>query len=126
MDDDKILAVLERLEVGQHELRHHVDQRFQRLEDQMVGLERGIVGLSGRMRSLEERVSGLENRMTGLEHRMTGFDQRLDQFRVVVMDRFGKLEDRSTGVLDNISVNLGAVGHVRRRQENDREEMRMQ
>ena len=96
MDEDKVLAVLERLEVGQRDLARTVTEQFQRVDERLQQVDR----------------------------RFERFDQRLDQFRVVAMDRFEKIEDRLTSMLGDMTVNFGAVTHMSHRQDNDREEMR--
>ena len=99
MDEDRVLAALERLELGQR----NTTERLQRMD---------------------ERLDRIDERLDRIDERYHRSDERLVQFRVAVMDRFETMEDRLTRMLDDIGVNMGAVTHVRQRQDHDREEMR--
>ena len=107
MDDNRVLAALERLEAGQHELAQRFEQMDRRFEQ-----------IDSRFERVDERFSRMDAAMLQLR------EEVLD-FRVVVMTRFERMEDRQTATATDITVNMAAAAQAMRRQENDREELRL-
>jgi chromosome segregation ATPase len=56
----------------------NVNERFERLESRMDGLENRMDRLEDRMDGLENRMDRLENRMDGLENRMDKLETKMD------------------------------------------------
>ncbi len=95
MDEDRILAALTRLESGQPDLQRD-----------MASLKTDLAAFKA---SVDGRFQHVADQMT--------------DFRVVV-SRFERVEDRLTSMATDITVNMGAVDHAIRRQDNDRDELR--
>ena len=99
MDEDKVLAALVRLEQGQANL----------LSD-MTTLKTDVAGLQAEQHSTRKDIDSLRREQT--------------EFRVVVMDRFERVENRLSAMSEDITTNMGAAMHALKRQDNDREEVR--
>ena len=106
MEEDRVLAALYRLEHGQAELQKNMVE----LQKDVTELRAGQAELRSDQVKLQRQVEGLGREVTDL--------------RVAVMDRFERVQDRLTGIVSDITVNMGAIEHARHRQEHDRDELR--
>ena len=115
MNDEQIqqiLTALQRLEAGQARL----EAGQAKLEGRQAKLEAGLAKLEAGQAALE---AGLAQQVAALERLEAG----QTKLRVDVMARIDRLQDKVSGILDDIAVNFGRADQVQRIARTFREDM---
>jgi len=111
--NERVLAVLERLEGGQAQLQEavasvqtHLGTLEGRLDSLAVTLEDRLGSLENRLNSLESRLDSVESRLGSLESRLDGQNDTLTRFRADLVDEFGRTRNALMARMDRLQETL--------------------
>ncbi len=107
MDEDKVLGAITGLGSDLGALRSDMGALRSDIRTEMADLRAAFV-----------------DRFDHADYRVDQIEDKQAEFRVAVMARFGRVEDKMTGLSEDLSVTMGTALNAMQRHENDRDELR--
>lgn len=101
-----------------------LDERLSRFDEGLSRLDERFSGFDEGLSRLDERLSGFDRRFSGVEERLSRVETQLVSLRSDLMARMDRLQDKLSGVTDDLTVNYSAAEQSERMARNAMEETR--